>query len=54
MLGRRRRQLVPGDDGAVERQAHARGVVHDGQIWIVGAENGTPDDVWKSKDGVTW
>ena len=29
-------------------------VVHDDYIWIVGAENGTPDDVWKSKDGVNW
>ncbi len=29
-------------------------VVHEGHIWIVGAENGTPDDVWKSKDGVHW
>jgi hypothetical protein len=29
-------------------------VVHDGHIWVIGAENGTPDDVWKSKDGVHW
>ena len=29
-------------------------VVHDGQLWVIGAENGTPDDVWKSKDGVNW
>ena len=29
-------------------------VVHDGHIWVVGAENGTPDDVWKSRDGVEW
>ncbi len=29
-------------------------VVHDDYIWIVGAQNGTPDDVWKSKDGVNW
>ena len=29
-------------------------VVHDDHIWIVGAESGTPDDVWKSKDGVSW
>ena len=29
-------------------------VVHDDHIWVVGAENGTPDDVWKSKDGVNW
>ena len=30
------------------------GVVHDGHIWVVGVENRTPDDVWKSKDGVNW
>ena len=29
-------------------------VVHDDHIWVIGAENGTPDDVWKSKDGVNW
>ena len=29
-------------------------VVHDSHIWVIGAENGTPDDVWKSKDGVHW
>ncbi len=29
-------------------------VVHDGHIWVIGAENGTPDDVWKSKDGEHW
>ncbi len=29
-------------------------VVHDSHIWVIGAENGTPDDVWKSKDGEHW
>ena len=28
-------------------------VVHDGHIWIIGAENPNPDDVWKSPDGET-
>ncbi len=30
------------------------GVVHDDHIWVVGAESGTDDDVWKSKDGLNW
>ena len=29
-------------------------VVHDGHIWIIGAENPNPDDVWKSPDGKSW
>ena len=38
----------------------AGGIVHDGKMWLIGGWNGarwrpaTANDVWSSKDGITW